>query len=95
MYILFSYYLCIIAVFNSAFQCSQCLKYCHKQCCETADSISPWKGKPDSSINQEILFTAFHNKKISEKKLKKQGIKRVNSWKEIEQLLLKEGVTTK
>lgn len=59
MYILFSYYLCIIAVFNSAFQCSQCLKYCHKQCCETADSISPCKGKPDSSINQEILFTAF------------------------------------
>ena len=43
----------------------------------------------------KILFTAFHNKKISEKKLKKQGIKRVNSWKEIEQLLLKEGVTTK
>mgnify|MGYP003212773657 FL=1 len=43
----------------------------------------------------KILFTAFHNKKISEKNLKKQGIKRVNSWKEIEQLLLKEGVTTK
>ena len=43
----------------------------------------------------KILFTAFHNKKISEKKLKKQGIKRVNNWKEIEQLLLKEGVTTK
>ena len=43
----------------------------------------------------KILFTAFHNKKISEKNLKKQGIKRVNNWKEIEQLLLKEGVTTK
>lgn len=59
MYILYSYYICIIAVFNSAFQCSQCLKYCHKQCCETADSISPCKGIPDSSINQELLFTAF------------------------------------
>lgn len=43
----------------------------------------------------KILFTAFHNKKISEKNLKKQGIKRADSWKEIEQLLLKEGVTTK
>lgn len=59
MYVNLNSYLCIIAVFNSAFQCSQCLKYCHKQCCETADSISPCKGKPDSSINQELLFTAF------------------------------------
>ena len=49
----------ILAVFNSAFQCSQCLKFCHKQCCETADSISPCSGSPDSSNNQELIFSAF------------------------------------
>ena len=45
--------------------------------------------------NTKILFTAFHNKNINESELEKQGIKRVTSWKEIEKLLLKEGVTTK
>lgn len=55
----FLYYSYCLAVFNSAFQCSQCLKYCHKQCCETADSISPCRGQPDSTSNQELLFTAF------------------------------------
>lgn len=48
-----------VAVFNPAYQCSQCLKFCHKQCCETADSICPCSGVPESRGNQELLFTAF------------------------------------
>lgn len=48
-----------LAAFNPAYQCSLCLKYCHKQCCETADSISPCTGKPESTVNQEQLFTLF------------------------------------
>jgi hypothetical protein len=43
--------------------------------------------------NIQTIPTDFNSK--NEKNLKKQGIKRVNNWKEIEQLLLKEGVTTK
>lgn len=48
-----------VAVFNPAYQCSQCLKFCHKQCCDTADSICPCSGVPETSRNQELLFTAF------------------------------------
>lgn len=53
--------LCIIrlAPLNPAYQCSQCLKFCHKQCCETADSIFPCSGKPGNRGNQELLFQAF------------------------------------
>jgi len=46
-------------VFNPAYQCSQCLKFCHKQCCETADSICPCSGVPENRGNQELIFTAF------------------------------------
>lgn len=54
-------------MFNPAFQCSQCLKFCHKQCCETADSICPCTGKPESTVNQEQLFAAFPvNRSITE-----------------------------
>ena len=34
-----------IAIFNSAYQCTQCLKFCHKQCCKLADSLFPCTGK--------------------------------------------------
>lgn len=49
----------VIAIFNSAYQCTQCLKFCHKQCCKLADSLFPCTGIPDSSVNQEVIFTAF------------------------------------
>ena len=56
-----------IAAFNPAYQCSTCLKYCHKQCCETADSIFPCTGKPDTTANQQQLFTLFPvNRSIGE-----------------------------
>ena len=42
----------------------------------------------------KLLFTAFHNKDIPKELLDKEGINRVNNWKEIENILLKEGVTT-
>lgn len=38
--------------------------------------------------NMKLLFTAWHNENISESELDKQGIIRVNNWKEIEELLL-------
>ena len=56
------FFLCVshfLAIFNSAYQCTHCLKFCHKQCCDTADSIFPCTGKPDSNINQEGIFRAF------------------------------------
>ena len=49
----------LLAIFNSAYQCTQCLKFCHKQCCKLADSLFPCTGIPDSSVNQEVIFTAF------------------------------------
>lgn len=47
----------------------------------------------DKIINIEgasikLLFTAWHNKDISDEELKKQDIIRVNNWKEIGQILL-------
>lgn len=37
---------------------------------------------------EKLLFTAYHNKNITEEELCKLGIKRVNTWKEIEEILL-------
>ena len=39
---------------------------------------------------EKILYTARHNKNISDEELKKLGIKRVNNWKEISEYLLGE-----
>lgn len=36
----------------------------------------------------KLLFTAYHNKKITESELKEQSIVRVNNWKEIKEILL-------
>lgn len=36
----------------------------------------------------KLLYTAYHNKDISDEELEKQGIKRVNGWKEIKEILL-------
>ncbi len=49
--------------------------------------------KIDDKINNiegaetKLLFTAWHNKDLSDKKLKEQGIIRVNNWKEIKEVL--------
>ena len=37
----------------------------------------------------KLLFTAYHNKNISDEELKSKGIIRVDSWKEVEKFLLK------
>lgn len=41
-----------------------------------------------SIAKNKLLFTAYHNKNLTDKELKKHGIKRVNSWKEIQDILL-------
>ena len=49
--------------------------------------------KIDDKINNiegaetKLLFTAWHNKDLSDKELKEQGITRVNNWKEIGEIL--------
>ena len=49
--------------------------------------------KIDDKINNiegaetKLLFTAWHNKDLSDKELKEQGIIRVNNWKEIIEVL--------
>lgn len=40
----------------------------------------------------KILFTAWHNKNISKEELNDKGIKRADNWKEIENMLLNEGI---
>lgn len=40
------------------------------------------------SAKTKLLFTAWHNKDMSEEELVKQNVIRVNNWKEIEQILL-------
>lgn len=50
--------------------------------------------KIDDKINNltnakiKLLYTAYHNKNISDEELKKQNIIRVNNWKDIEKILL-------
>jgi 5'(3')-deoxyribonucleotidase len=39
--------------------------------------------------NMKLLFTAYHNVNISDEELKNKNIIRVNSWKDIEDILLK------
>lgn len=46
-----------------------------------------------SGAKTKLLFTAYHNKDISDNELKKLGIIRVNNWLDIEKILLKEGIT--
>ena len=48
------------------------------------DSMKKIKGPAE----QKLLFTAYHNKNISNEELDKEGIKRVNTWSEIEKILL-------
>ncbi len=39
-------------------------------------------------IKQKLLFTAYHNKNIPDSEIKKEGAIRVDSWKEIAEILL-------
>lgn len=48
------------------------------------DSMKKLNGKAEI----KLLFTAYHNKNISDEELKNKGVIRVNSWKEIEKILL-------
>ena len=41
-----------------------------------------------SGATTKLLFTAWHNKDLSKEELKKKNTIRVNSWKEIEDILL-------
>ena len=47
------------------------------------DKLSNLAGKAET----KLLFTAYHNTEIPQEELEKQGVLRVNSWKEIETLL--------
>lgn len=48
------------------------------------DSVDKLKGKAEI----KLLFTAYHNKNITADELKEKKLTRVNSWKEIEKILL-------
>jgi len=48
------------------------------------DKLSNLKGKAET----KLLFTAYHNKTITDEELKQNGVIRVNGWKEIEKILL-------
>lgn len=43
-----------------------------------------------NGATKKLLFTAYHNKKISDAELSSLNIDRVNNWKEIEEILLKD-----
>ena len=48
------------------------------------DKLSNLKGKAET----RMLFTAYHNKTITEEELKQEGAIRVNGWKDVEKILL-------
>lgn len=48
------------------------------------DRLSNLKGNAET----KILFTAYHNKNITEEELKQNGAIRVNGWKDVEKILL-------
>jgi len=48
------------------------------------DKLSNLKGKAET----KLLFTAYHNKTLTDEELKQNGVIRVNGWKEIEKILL-------
>ncbi len=49
------------------------------------DRLSNLEGKAET----KLLFSSYHNKEYSKEELEKQGVIRVNGWREIEELLLK------
>lgn len=49
------------------------------------DKLSNLKGKSEV----KLLFTAYHNKEITDEELSENGVIRVDGWKDIEKILLK------
>lgn len=64
---------------------------CHKELIEgdirIDDKLSNLEGRGET----KLLFTAYHNKNITDNELLKKGVLRVNGWGDIEKLLLPEG----
>ena len=52
------------------------------------DSVDKLKGKAE----MKLLFTAYHNKNISDEDLREKKLTRVNSWKEIKKILLEKNM---
>ena len=48
------------------------------------DSLNKLKGDAE----MKLLFTAYHNKNLVNEEIEKEGVTRVNTWKEIEKILL-------
>ncbi len=48
------------------------------------DRLSNLEGKAET----KLLFSSYHNKEYSKEELEKQGVIRVNGWREIENVLL-------
>lgn len=48
------------------------------------DNINNLKGKAET----KLLFTAYHNKELTNEELKNNNVIRVNNWKEIERILI-------
>lgn len=42
----------------------------------------------EGNAEKKLLFTAYHNKNIKDEELKEKNVIRVNSWKEIEDILM-------
>lgn len=42
----------------------------------------------EGNAEKKLLFTAYHNKNVTDEELKEDGLIRVNNWKEIERILL-------
>lgn len=47
------------------------------------DNIKNLSGKAET----KLLFTAYHNQNLTDEELKKNGIMRVNNWRELEEIL--------
>lgn len=52
------------------------------------DSVDKLKGKAE----MKLLFMAYHNKNITADDLREKRLTRVNSWKEIEKILLEKNM---
>ncbi|MBQ3021062.1 MAG: hypothetical protein IJD92_02410 [Bacilli bacterium] len=72
---------------NFIFACNKSLINCDIKIDDKIENILDAKTK--------ILFTAYHNKKISDKELKDKEIIRVNNWNELGNLLLEEYVNNR
>lgn len=61
---------------------------CNKDIIDADVRIDDSLGKLEGKAKIKLLFTAYHNGDISKEELDSKGVIRVNSWKEIENILL-------